>query len=107
MGPYPPRVALVVCTSPNQSVIGQRRWGFHTLRAGVDPGEDSSFLRDAGVIDIRRGLSPGHEVLSSQGGAGSTHSGQSTIGQWYSGLHTVRVGVNPRDPRFRPGVSEL
>ena len=38
MGPYPPRVALAPCMSPNQSAIGQRRWGFYTVRDGVDPG---------------------------------------------------------------------
>ena len=39
MGPYPPRDALALCTSPNLSAIGQRRWGFHTVRGGVDSGE--------------------------------------------------------------------
>ena len=39
LGPYPPRVALAVGTSPNRSAIGQWRWGFHTVRGGVDPGE--------------------------------------------------------------------
>ena len=39
MGPYPPRVVLDRCTSPNQSAIGRWDWGFHVVRGGVNLGE--------------------------------------------------------------------
>ena len=32
-----PRVALAFFSSPGQSAIGRRGWGFHTVRGGSDP----------------------------------------------------------------------
>ena len=52
VGRYPPRVALALCTSPNQAAIGQQRWGFDTVRGGVDPGEDRFCPRGFGVVEI-------------------------------------------------------
>ena len=37
MGPCRPRVALTLFSSPSQSAIGRRGWGFHTVRGGSDP----------------------------------------------------------------------
>ena len=37
--PYPPRGALALCTSRNQSAIGQWGWCFHTVRGSFDPGD--------------------------------------------------------------------
>ena len=38
MGPCRPRVALSLFSSPSQSAIGRRGWGFHTVRGGFDRG---------------------------------------------------------------------
>ena len=38
MGPYPLR-ARRNSTKLSQSAIGRWRWGFHTVRGGVDPGD--------------------------------------------------------------------
>ena len=92
MGPYPPRVAQALCPSPNHSAIGQRRWDFHTVRGGVYPGENRFHLRGVGVEEIRRDLRSGHGALSFPGGAGSTRSSQSAIGQRDWGFHIMRGG---------------
>ena len=47
------------CTSPNQPPIGQRCWGFHLARGGVDPGEHRFRIRGVGVVEIRRLYDPG------------------------------------------------
>ena len=39
--------------SPNQSAIGQRRWGVHTVRGGVDPGEHRFRSQSVGVVETR------------------------------------------------------
>ena len=39
MGPYRPRVALALFSSPSQSAIGQLDWSFHTMRDGFDTGD--------------------------------------------------------------------
>lgn len=54
MGPYPPPVALALCTSSSQSATSQWRWDFHAVRAGIDPGERLLRLR---VVVFVSGLS--------------------------------------------------
>ena len=44
-----PRAASV---GPSQSSITQRRWGFHTLRGGIDPGDLRFCPRVVGVVEV-------------------------------------------------------
>ena len=44
----------------------------------------------------------GRGVLCSPGGAGSTRSSQSAIGQRHWSFHVVRGGVDQGDSRFHP-----
>ena len=88
--------------APTNQPLGQRRWGFHTVRGGVDPGEHRVRSLGVGIVGIRRHLSSGHGILSSPGGAGSARPSQSAIGPWVRGFHTVRGGVDPRELDFRP-----
>ena len=77
-GPYPPRVALALCTNPNQSSIGQRLSDFHTVGGSIDLGEHRFLSQGVGIVEMRRDLRSG--VLSSPGRGGSTRSSQSAIG---------------------------
>ena len=101
MGAYTARVGPALCPSPNQSGIGQRHWGFHTVR-GVDPGEHRFRSRGVVVEEIRRDLRSGNRALSSPGGAGSTRFSQSAIGQRDRGFNIVRGGADPEEFRFHP-----
>ena len=70
MVPFPPGVALALCTSPSQSTIGRRGWVFHTTRGGIDPGYHRFRPRVVGVVYLWKDLLTGDITLSSQGGAG-------------------------------------
>ena len=59
MGPYPPRVALALCTGANQPAISQRGQGLHAARGGVDPGEHRFRSQGVGIVEIRRDYDPG------------------------------------------------
>ena len=54
MRPCRPRVALDLFSSPSQSAIGRRGWGFHAVRGGVDPGDHRFRPRIVGVVDVWR-----------------------------------------------------
>ena len=100
--PYPPRVALTLYTSPNQSAFGDRCWGFHTVRGGIDFAEHCFRPRGVGVVEIRRASRSSHGILSCAGGAGSTRPSQSAIGQRGWDAHILRGGAALRDSRFHP-----
>ena len=52
MGPCRPRVTLALLSSPSQSAIGRRGWGFLTVRGG-----DHRFRPwVVGVVDVWKGL---------------------------------------------------
>ena len=72
------------------------------MRGGVNPGEHHFRSRCVGVVEKRRNLLPGHGALSSTGGADSTRSSQSAIGERDWGFHIVRGGAIPEDSRFHP-----
>ena len=54
MGTCRPRVALALFSSPNQSAIGLRGWGFHTVRGGFDSGDHRFRPRVVGIVDVWR-----------------------------------------------------
>ena len=56
MGTYPPRDALALCTSPNQSAVGRWGWGFHTMWGGFDPGDRRFRPRVVGVVKVWKHL---------------------------------------------------
>ena len=56
MRSYRPRVALALCSNLSQSAIGQRGWGFHTVRGGFDPGDHRFRPRNVGVVHVWRGF---------------------------------------------------
>ena len=76
---------------PQQTIWGTRSWGFHTVRGGIDPGNQhfcpvwrNCRFMEVVVICGRHRSSPGV--------AGSTNCG----------FHIVRFVVDPGDHRFRP-----
>ena len=74
MGYYRPRGALVLCTIPSQSAIGQWGWGFHTVRGGIDPGDRLFRPRFVGVVDVWNDVETGDGALFSPGAAGPGRS---------------------------------
>ena len=50
MVPYPPRAALAPRTAANQQSAS--RWGFHTVRGDIDPGDRHFNPRRLGVADL-------------------------------------------------------
>ena len=54
MGVYRPRVVLALFSSPRQSAIGRRGWGFRTVRGGFDPGDHGFHPRVVGDVDVWR-----------------------------------------------------
>ena len=84
MGTCRPRVTPAsLFSSPSQSAIGRRGWGFLTVRGGFDP-EDHRFRSEVvGVVNL------------------CTIPCQSSTGQRGWGFHTVRGGFDPGDHRFR------
>ena len=54
MGACRPRVALALFSSPSQSAIGRRGWGFHTVRGGFDLGDPRFRPQVVGVEDVWR-----------------------------------------------------
>ena len=53
MGTYPPRVQRN-STDSRQSAISQWGWGFHTVRAGIDPGGHFFRPQLVGVVDASK-----------------------------------------------------
>ena len=51
MRPCRPRMTLALFSSPSQSAIGRRGWGFHTVRCGFDPGDHRFRPPVVGVVD--------------------------------------------------------
>ena len=49
-----PRVALAFFSSPGQSAIGRRGWGFHTVRGGFNPGDHRFRPHVVEVVDVWR-----------------------------------------------------
>ena len=54
MGSYRPRDALALFSSPSQSTVDRRGWGFHTVRDGFDPGDHRFLPRVVGTVDAWR-----------------------------------------------------
>ena len=52
MRPYPPRVELVLFSSPSQSVIARWGWGFHAVQGSVDPGNHHFRPHVVGVVEL-------------------------------------------------------
>ena len=52
MGPYPPRVALVLRTPRWGLTRSQWSWGFYSVRGGIDPGDRRFSPRFIGVVHV-------------------------------------------------------
>ena len=81
----PPRVALAVRTS---------RWGFHTVRGGIDPWANGFRPRFVGVVDMWKDSDPGIGPYPPRMALDLRTPGWS--------FHTVRCGIDPGGHRFRP-----
>ena len=66
-GATSPRVG---CMSSGQSATSQWRWGFHTVRGGINPGDLRFRPLFVGVVEIWKDFVSGDETLSSPGAAG-------------------------------------
>ena len=102
----------------SQLATSQCGWGFYTVRSGIDPGDLRFRPRVIGIEEVLRDFSSGNKTLSSPGAAGlqqwpevklwpragSISLSQSATSQWGSRFHTLRGGIYPGDPCFRPPV---
>ena len=103
---------------PSPSSITQWSWGFHTVWGGIAPGDLRFRPGVVLVVEIWNDLRSAEGNLSFPSAAGpqrgpegkisprpgSMGPSQSAITQWGWGFHTLRVGIDPRDLRFRPRV---
>ena len=92
--------------------------GFPHPAGGIDPGDLRFRPRVVVDVEIWKNFLSGDETLSSPGvagprccperqlspRAGSMSSSQSATSQWGLGFHTVRIGIDAGDLRFRPRV---
>lgn len=85
-------------TSPSQSAISRRGWGFHTVRGGVDPKGLCFRPPVVGGVDVYRSFRPGDGTLSSPGAFTSMSLSQSVI---------MGVGFPNRAGLCRPAESPL
>ena len=105
MGYYRPRGALVLCTIPSQSAIGQWGWGFYTVRGGLRPGDHRFVPRLSELYMYGRVSNPGMGKYPPRGALVlCTIPSQSAIVQRGWGFHTVRGDFRPGDHRFRAQV---
>ena len=82
--------------SPSQSAIGQRGWGFQTVRSGIDPG-DLRFFRHRFVeaVEIWKALRSGDGKLYSPGAAGPRRL---PVGQLSPRAGTMRLSQSATSP---------
>ena len=66
--------------------------GFHTVRGGIDPGDNHARPQHVEFVDVLKDLRPGDFTLPSPGVAGSMNRG----------FHIARGTINSGDHRFRP-----
>ena len=69
MTPYHPRVALLLFSSPSQSVNARWGWISTPYGSGLDPWELGFRARDVAVVHVWSNFSPRAGALPSPGGA--------------------------------------